>query len=190
MTDHWPEVRNAVAGRGAPFPASENAVAVAVHRAPISAYRFRCHALLPSRESCRLRAVQRAHSDGSRGLSRERERDNIMLGVRSNPHGECAAPAHPPTLLPSSGKPVSISVGRKRGSGSCSISQHGRHGTAARYLPWNHAPFGDWRLPFPALSAAHLPDMSVLACVPNGSSCPSPLTRCFRNRCRADTARR
>lgn len=124
------------------------------------------------------------------GASLERERDNIMLGVRSNPHGECAAPAHPPTLLPSSGKPVSISVGRKRGSGSCSISQHGRHGTAARYLPWNHAPFGDWRLPFPALSAAHLPDMSVLACVPNGSSCPSPLTRCFRNRCRADTARR
>lgn len=27
MTDDWPEVRNGVAGRGAPFPASENAVA-------------------------------------------------------------------------------------------------------------------------------------------------------------------
>lgn len=29
MTDDWPEVRNAVTGRGAPFPASENAI----HRA-------------------------------------------------------------------------------------------------------------------------------------------------------------
>lgn len=65
-----------------------------IPRAPISASRFRCHALLPSRESCRLRAVQWARSDGSSGLSGETEKNTTFWCEKQSIR------MHPPPTLP------------------------------------------------------------------------------------------